>query len=301
MSYDYDWCGHTAEEPNARPCGAPIERWSHDWKHRDRALETDHTAIPQPPVGPMDEGLFLRAGRYATALAASVAADERIAALTELVRQHEYYRSQAESQLRMVQEDPQFGTVWDQTGPEPDEDDVHAVLCLTSGQVYRRNKWSRDWQLAHHDPERAVHYEWPIPDAGPFIAWRDGYEFDRVLKEAQAIETEFNELHRRWYGQPGYHDPERGVFGRPRLADAYERIRRHELQRMYDANEKAQAVGQQLAQLRRSLANLMPDDTQQWEVDGEHTTDAEQLREVDVVDLQRIHALLARPDCGGAA
>jgi hypothetical protein len=297
MSYDYDWCGHTAEAPDARPCGAPIERWSRDWKHRSHQFDADHKAEPQAPIGPLDEALFLRADRYAATLAASVAADERIAALTELVRQHEYYRSQAESQLSMVQEDPQFGTVWDQTGPEPDEDDVHAVLCLTTGAVYRRSKWSRDWQKAHHDPQRTVHYTWPIPDAGPFIAWRDGYEFDRVLKDAQAIELEFNELHRKWYSQPGYQDPDRG-FGRPRLVEAYDRMRTREMQRTYEANEKAQRALQMLAQLRRSIEHLRADDTQQWPATQD---DHDDLRDVAVIDLEKVLALLDRTDCGGAA
>lgn len=292
MSYDYDWCGHTAEEADARPCGAPIERWSREWKHRRFELDQDHKAVPQAPVGPLDEALFLRADRYAATLAASVAADERIVALTELVRQHEYYRTQAESQLSMVQEDPQFGTVWPQTGPEPDEDAVHALLCLTTGQIYRRNKWSRDWQRAHHDPQRATHYAWPIPDAGPFIAWRDGYGFDQVIKDAQSMATEFEELHRRWYGEPGYRD-ENSSYGRPRLAEADGRIRMNLIERTHRANEKAQAAEQKLRQLRRLIEYLSADDFQQW---GE----GDELREVPVIDLDKVRALLARPDCGGS-
>jgi len=294
MSYDYDWCGHTDQEPEARPCGAPIERWSREWRHRSHELDADHKASPQEPVGPLDEALFLRADRYAAALAASVATDERIAALTELVRQHEYYRSQAESQLRMVQDDPQFGTVWPQTGPEPDEDDVHAVLCLTTGAVYRRNKWSRDWQTAHHDPQRATHYQWPIPDAGPFIAWRDGYQFDRVLKDAQALTTEFEALHRKLYSQDGYRAEDSG-YSRPNLAEAIDRILRAHLQRIYEANEKAQRASQMLAQLRRSIDSLQPDGIQQWS----STQDDRGERDVEVIDLDKVRALLDRKGCGG--
>lgn len=297
MSYDYDCCGHTAEEPDARPCGAPIERWSREWKHRKFELDGDHKAVPQAPVGPLDEALFLRADRYAATLAASVAADERIAALTELVRQHEYYRTQAESQLSMVREDPQFGEVWPQTGPEPDEDDVHAVLCLTTGAVYRRNKWSRDWQKAHHDSQRATHYQWPIPDAGPFIAWRDGYEFDRVIKDAQAHATEFEALHRKLYDQDGYRG-EDGGWSRPNLAEAIDRIRRAQMQRTYEANEKAQRVTQQLAQLRRAIEYLQPDDAQQWPATQD---DDGELRDVSVIDLQRVLDLLDKPAHGGAS
>lgn len=296
MSYDYDWCGHTAEETGARPCGAPIERWSREWKHRSRELDGEHKAEPTAPIGPMDEALFLRADRYAATLAASVAADERIAALTELVRQHEYYRTQAESQLRMVQEDPQYGTVWDQTGPEPDEDDVHALLCLTTGKVFRRNKWSRDWQLAHYNPQNAVHYQWPLPDAGPFIAWRDGYEFDRVLKDAQAITVELDQLHRKLYSEKGYRAEDAGHYGRPNLAESVERILRAQQRRTFDANEKASRAVQMLAQLRRSIEHLRADDIQQWPATQDDDGD---LRDVDVIDLDKVHALLDRKDCGG--
>ena len=60
MSYDYDWCGHVPAESSS-PCGAPIERWSREWKHRKFELDADHKAVPQEPVGPLEEGLHLRA------------------------------------------------------------------------------------------------------------------------------------------------------------------------------------------------------------------------------------------------
>lgn len=290
MSYDYDWCGHTAEAPDARPCGAPIERWSREWKHRKYELDADHKAAPQEPIGPLEEGLHLRADRYARALAAGVAADERIAAFTELLRQHEFYRSQAESALSAVQEDPQFGTVWAPTGPEPE--DVSALLCLVTGQVYRRRQYGTGWQRAEQNPSNAMGYEWPIQDAGPFIAWSDAYGFDRVLKDAQILQIQFDELHRKWYSEPGYHDPEAGRFSRPRLAEAYDRIQRLERQRIYDANEKAHSATSMLAQLRRSIEHMQPDDTQQWPTDGG-------VHDVDVIDLDRVRALLDRKDCGG--
>lgn len=300
MSYDYDWCGHTAEEPDARPCGAPIERWSREWKHRKYELDADHKAVPQEPVGPLEEGLHLRADRYATAIAASVAADERIAALTELLRQHEYYRSQAESALSAVQEDPQFGTVWAPTGPEPE--DADALLCLLTGVVYyrRRGIGMRDgWRRAELAPDSAtVIYEWPISDAGPFIAWRDAYGFDQVLREAQRRNSEFEQLHRKLYGKDGYR-PEDGGWGRPNLAEAIERILRAHMQRTYEANEKVQRAAQMLAHLRRAIEHLQPDDTQQWPATQDD--DSDELRDVAVIDLQRVHDLLDKPAHGGAS
>ena len=297
MSYDYDWCGHTAEQSDARPCGAPIERWSREWKHRKFELDADHKAAPPKPIGPMEEGLHLRADRYASALAASVAADERIAALTELLRQHEYYRSQAENALYAVQGDPQFGTVWAPTGPEPE--DVHALLCLLTGAVYYRRQGlgiSDGWWRAEANPNSATTYEWPISDAGPFIAWRDAYAFDQVLREAQRRNAEVDQLHRALYAKDGYR-PEGGGYARPNLAEAIERIQRAQMQRTYEANEKAQRAGQMLAQLRRAIEHLQPDDTQQWP----SAQDDEELRDVAVIDLDRVLALLDRQNCGGAA
>lgn len=293
MSYDYDWCGHTAEEPDARPCGAPIERWSREWKHRKHELDVDHKAEPQPPVGPAEEGLHMRATRYAEAIAAAAAADERIKVLTELLTKHEYYRTQAEQALGMVQEDPQFGTVWQQTGPEPE--DVHALLCLTSGMVFRRRQYGTGWQRAEANPATATTYEWPIGESGPFIAWRDDYGFDLVLREAQRRHIEFEQLHRKLYSEPGYHDEGR-AFGRPNLAEAIDRVLKAKMQRTYEANEKAQRATQQLSQLRRLIGYLRPDDTQQWPA----TQDADgDLRDVEVIDLDNVYALLDRKDCGG--
>ncbi|WP_248582571.1 hypothetical protein [Nocardioides sp. InS609-2] len=290
MSYDYDWCGHDG-------CGAPIERWSREWKHRKFELDTDHKAVPQQPVGPVEEGLHMRATRYAEALVVAAAADERITALTELLVQHEFYRTQAEQALSMVQEDPQFGTVWAPTGPEPDEG-VSALLCLTTGMVYRRRQYGTGWQRAEHNPSTATGYEWPIQDAGPFIAWRDSYGFDAVLRQARKDETEFDALHRKLYGEPGYHG-ERGTWGgRPPLAEAIDRILMARSTKWAEQNDRALAAERKLAQLRRSLEYLEPDDTQQWPAtqDGD-----DELRDVAVIDLQRVHDLLDRPEHGGAS
>lgn len=297
MSVTYDWCGHRADEPDARPCGAPIDRWSTTWKHRNYELDADHKAVPEEPVGPLDEGLHLRADRYATALAAAAAADARIAVLTDLLTQHEYFRSQAENTLSHVQQDPQFGTVWAPTGPEPE--DVDALLCLLSGTVYyrRRGVGMRDgWRLADVDPHGSnTVYEWPISDAGPFIAWSDSYGFDKVLRDAARRDAEMNHLHRKLYSQDGYRADDDTRWGRPNLAEAVERILQKQRERTYEANTKAQSVTQMLAQLRRAIVHLRPDDTQQWNVPG----DADEVREVQVVDLDRVLALLDRKDCGG--
>ena len=260
MTYDYDWCGHVLpDEPDrapARPCGAPIERWSREWRHRSRDLDATHTAVPQPPVGPLEEGLHLRADRYAVALVAAAAADERIAVLTELLRQHEYYRSQAESALRAVEEDPQFGTVWAPTGPEPD---VHALLCLLTGNVYYRRTalGMRDgWRLADVDQHGSnTVYEWPIGDAGPFIGWRDAYGYDKVLREAARRDAEFNALHRKLYSEPGYRADGASSWGRPDLAGAIDRILMARAERTYAANRKAQDAADRLAKIRRLIVS----------------------------------------------
>ncbi len=227
-------------------------------------------------------------------MATAAAADERIAALTELVRVHEFARSQAEATLQLVQEDPQFGTVWTATGPEPE--DVHALLCLTTGHVYLRRVGLGigGWRRAEQQhTSSATYYEWPIQDAGPFIAWQDGYGFDRVLKQAAELQREHDALHRAMYGEKGYHADGQG-WGRPDLAEALGRIRLHQMQRTSEANRKAQDAGQQLRQLRRLIGYLGPDDTQQWP----DPTDEHGVRDVAVIDLQRVLDLLDRADCG---
>lgn len=289
MSYNYDWCGHDG-------CGAPIERWSSQWKHRKSELDSDHKATPQEPVGPLEDDLHMRATRYAEALAVAAAADERIKTMSELLVQHEFYRSQAEQTLSMVQEDPQFGTVWTPTGPEPDEG-VSALLCLTTGSVYQRRDYGTGWQRAEHNPSTATSYEWPIQDAGPFIAWRDDYGFDAVLREARRHQTEFDALHRKLYGEPGYRGENSG-WSRPPLAEAIERILRARSVRLLEQNERAAAAERKLARLRRSLEHLAPDETQQWPA----TQDSDdELRDVAVIDLQRVRDLLDMPQHGGAA
>jgi hypothetical protein len=135
-------------------------------------------------------------------------------------------------------------------------------------------------------------YEWPISDAGPFIAWRDGYGYDRVLRDAQRLNTEFDALHRKLYGEPGYRAEGASAWGRPDLAEAIDRILLARSRRTYEANRKAQNAEQKLAQLRRSLAHLAPDDTQQWPADGDD------VRDVEVIDLDKVRALLDRADCG---
>ena len=289
MNSNYDWCGHEG-------CGAPIERWSNRWSHTGsrHELDLDHPATPQPPIGPVDEGLHMRATRYTEALSVAAAADERIKVLTELLAQHEYYRSQAEQALRSVEGDPQFGTVWSPTGPEPDEH-VHALLCLITGLVYRRREYGTGWQRAEHNPAISTSYEWPIQDAGPFIAWNDDYGFDAVLRQARKDQTEFDALHRKLYNEPGYRAENSG-YGRPPPAEAIDRILLNRMQQTSEQRERAQVAERKLAQLRRSLERLEPDDTQRWPATQD--TDDE-VRDVDVIDLQRVHDLLDSPEHGG--
>lgn len=290
MNPNYDWCGHEG-------CGAPIERWSREWRHsRSAEADLDHKAFPQEPVGAMEEGLHMRATRYAEALAAAAAADERITVLTELLAQHEYYRSQAEQALSSVQEDPDYGTVWAPTGPEPDEDEVAALLCLTTGQVYRRRQYGTGWQKAEYNPSTATGYEWPIQDAGPFIAWRDDYGFDHVLRQARKAETEFDALHRKLYSEPGYR-AEGGGYGRPPLVEAIGRILTDRSEKWSEQLHKTQTAESKLAKLRRSIEYLTPDDTQQWPMADLN----DDVRQVSVVDLQRVLDLLDKPEHGGAA
>lgn len=279
----WDWCGHVAEGAD-QPCGAPVERWSYGWRHRTGGLDGDHAATPQAPLETVDEGMMLRATRYAEALAAAAAAEQRVLALTDLVAAHEYARTQAEQALAGVQENPAYGQVWSPTGPEPE--DAAALLCLTTGHVFLRDR-SETWRRADLEPDSAAtRYEWPIQDAGPFIAWSDSYGYDRVLRDARRAHIEMARLRRSLYGAPGYDSS----LGWRDLTAAVEGVRRAAADRIVEANRKEQAASQQLRNLRRLLGGVL----EVWDGGGRGSDAVNAL----LCDVQEI---LAKPSCGGAA
>lgn len=220
--YDYDWCGH-------ENCGAPIERWSREWKHRKRELDADHKAVPQTPVGPLDEALFLRADRYAAtsmAVAAQTAHDPRVT-LTEVLAAHADWDFTMTGRIACIcggwaepdaGDDLNAGRHRAHVAEVIESEVVEARLapiraladegynltrpygdkCETCGTRYLE----AGINLANlsHALDGAEGYEWPIGDAGPFIAWRE-----RPSRSGRQGEGEkAGERHaRKWVAFPG--------------------------------------------------------------------------------------------------
>jgi hypothetical protein len=74
-----------------------------------------------------------------------------------------------------------------------------------------------------------------------------------------------------------------------------QRILLAQQQRTYDAKTKGQQSTQMLAQLRRQIDCLRADDIQQWPA----TNESDEVCDVEVIELDKVRALLDRKDCGG--
>lgn len=220
-----------------------------------------------------------RATRYAEALAAAAASDERIAALTEQLAEHEWHRTQAESTLNLVEYDAQIGKVWQQTEDEPGPDEVSALLCLTSGEVWQRySGHGGGWVRASLSERAQTINMWPIQDSGPFIAWRDDYGFAQTVRKSRLLDEEQDQLHAQMRECPGYRGEGASSWGRPSLPAALGRVLMHKNRQVAELTEALRA-------LRARIAALGADDTQQW-------GDGEEQREVAVIDLAKVHAVL---------
>ena len=90
------------------------------------------------------------AERYALALSTAAAAQERIAALEEALKDAEWLRLQAESLAMTVTYPEEFGRVR-HIGTEPPPDDITALIDLSTGTAWDRavaRSNSRLWNLA---------------------------------------------------------------------------------------------------------------------------------------------------------
>lgn len=176
----------------------------------------------------------LVARRYAEALAAAAAADARVNALTEALAEHEWRAAQACAALDAIQFSESFGVVYQQLGDEPPED-VIALLDLTSGEVWTRRRYDDGstppgggWLRARHAHSGWSSYnEWPIADAGPFIAWTDDYGFSSIIREARNGNALADRIRRVLSGLPGYRLDGDSSWAQPDLEVALARVLQH--------------------------------------------------------------------------
>lgn len=171
-----------------------------------------------------------RAERYAAALAQAASAEERIKTLTEALADHEWHRTQAESQLSCVEADETFGKVWTLADGEPPME-VLALLDLISGCVYVRATGGFDnrallnqWVKADRSQRGQTRQAWPIADAGPFIAFRDDWQFAAVIRDARASDEAEDRIRACLRSLDGYDEPEGHRWRMPELAGAVERV-----------------------------------------------------------------------------
>lgn len=203
-----------------------------------------------------------RARRYAEALARSAMADERVAVLTDLLAEHEWHRNQAESELYALKDRVELGEhqLILSTGEAPPEY-VTGLIDLTDGRCWVRGKinagWDPDyWVHAHEDPRHQTRYEWPIGDAGPFIALPDGWHLTKINEAAEAWDRIQNRLHEMLRRLPGYDEPEGRRFIRPDLDAALGRILMAKDLKASEARQETQSTGQHLRALQRAIAQL---------------------------------------------
>jgi len=165
----------------------------------------------------------LAAKRYAQMFAAAAAAEEQIKVLTDALAESEDARMSAESELSALTYPDNFPRVWG-NATEPPPPEVVALIDITNGTPYRRQPHSDDlWDRMGVDHKMS--YEWPIADAGPFIALPEDWGLSQLAKTLDTIIADHEKIRRSIYGRPGYDDPEAtSRWTRPGLGDATGRV-----------------------------------------------------------------------------
>lgn len=196
----------------------------------------------------------LAAERYAQALAAAAASEERIKALTDALAESEAARTSAESELSAVTYPDDFPRVWG-NATEPPPADVVAIIDITNGTPYRRRRHSAElWDRMGVD--HRMSYEWPIADAGPFIALPDEWGLSQLAKTQDIIIADHQKIRRAIYGMEGYSDPEAtSRWTQPGLGDAAVRV-------IDVLAAKCGAVAEQNRRLKDRLATYEPKEDQ---------------------------------------
>ena len=193
------------------------------------------------------------AQRYALALSTAAAAQERITVLEEALKGAEWLRLQAENLAMTVTYPEEFGQVW-HIGTEPPPENINALIDLSTGTAWERCDDPTVWRrLGTH--AYSIRHEWPIDDAGPFIALPYSYGIYELSKTLDRVIADHDEIHRQISGRKGYAADGERYWSRPTLHEATSRVLT-ELDR-----QSARRTGQlsELAQDFQAIANREDD------------------------------------------
>lgn len=173
-----------------------------------------------------------RARRYAEAIATAAAADEQIKALTEQLADHEWHRTQAEAQVDYLRERLELGDhqVITSTDDEPLPEYVQGLIDLTTGQAWVRPTYNSGepvpnaWIKADASSRGQTRYEWPIRDAGPFIALPDSWALDKINREARQRDEREDRIRQGIRDLPCYQAESDSPWSPPPLDEAVLRV-----------------------------------------------------------------------------
>ena len=210
------------------------------------------------------------AERYALALSTAAAAQERIAALEEALKDAEWLRLQAESLAMTVTYPEGFGRVW-HIGTEPPPDDIAALIDLSTGTAWERCQNPTTWRrLGTH--AYSTRYEWPIEDRGPFIALPESYGIRELGKTVDQVIADHDEIHRQISGRSGYAPAGERYWTRPTLHEATGRV----LAELDRAVARSNSLLWQLVQGFQAIANSEADPTlaEAWQKASDLARDA---------------------------
>ena len=226
-------------------------------------------AVPNiPTIGEIQS--HAAAQRYALALSGLAAAKERITVLEEALEDADWFRLQAENLAMTVTYPEEFGQVW-HIGTEPPPEDVTALIDLSTGTAWERCQNPTVWRRLGAHPYTTRH-EWPIEDAGPFIALPEAYGIHELGKTLDQVIADHDEIHRQISGRPGYAAEGERYWSRPTLHEATSRVLT-ELDRAV-----ARRTGQfhKLATDFQTVANRMDDPTiaEVWQEAARQVLDA---------------------------
>lgn len=200
------------------------------------------------------------ARRYAEALAAAAATEERVSVLVEQLAEAEWLTrtAEAESGALLSRADLPL-QIYTATGEAPDES-VKALLSLDDGSAFVRDTTrpyedEHVWIAAHADPRSTALHAWPL-ERGPYLAFLDTWGYATVLRDVATGHAVINDLRKVLATNPGYDDPEnRSPWHRPDLAGALARVLATEQAKTSEQRQRAWAAEEESRRLRRHLAS----------------------------------------------